>query len=110
MKKLKSRKRYRTAPTFIWASLNRLLRRHTRVLRHDESTGAPPPLHWSPCHESTIHRFKATMACPMGHVLTLRSHIIRSDGTVTPSVVCPTEDCAFHAYVRLSNWTFGLIR
>ena len=50
------------------------------------------------------------MACSKGHVLTLRAHLIRPDGTVTPSVVCPKEDCAFHAYVRLSNWTFGLVR
>lgn len=109
MPEQKPRKRLLAEPLFSWGFLNRLWRRHTRVLRYDSSLGAPPPMHWSPCHESTIHRFKATMTCPRGHVLTLRAHVIRPDGKVSPSVVCPTRECTFHAYVRLANWTFGLI-
>jgi hypothetical protein len=104
------RKRHVNERVFGWASLSRLLRRRIQIQRYDQPAGALPPLHWSPCHTSTIHRFKATMTCPNGHVLTLRAHIVRPDGSVAPSVVCPVDDCAFHAYVRLSDWTFGLIR
>ncbi len=86
-------------------------RRHrVNIHRHGEFTDRPPPLHWVPCHPATIHRFKATMACPAGHVLTLRIHSIKSDGSLAPSVVCPVERCTFHEYVRLADWTFGSIR
>jgi hypothetical protein len=47
------------------------------------------------------------MACPSGHVLTLREHSIEEDGTVVPSVVCPNTGCRFHNYVRLVGWSFG---
>lgn len=85
------------------------LKRRVRIHKYGNITDRPPPLHWAPCHASTIHRFKATMTCPHGHVFTLRIHSIKRDGSVVPSVVCPAEDCSFHAYVRLSDWSFGLI-
>ncbi len=94
-----------------WHFINRLLRRRVRFGRcRDASCSPPPPLHWSPCHPSTLWRFKATLSCPNGHLLTLRQHFIRSDGLVMPSVVCLAENCTFHAYVKLSEWTFGNIR
>jgi hypothetical protein len=68
------------------------------------------PLHWAPCHPSTRSRFKATMACSRGHVLTLRGHAIAENGDVMPSIVCPHGGCRFHAYVRLSGWSFGLMK
>lgn len=43
------------------------------------------------------------MGC--GQPASLTGHEIASDGTVTPSVVCPYEDCDFHDYVRLIGWT-----
>jgi hypothetical protein len=62
---------------------------------------------WTPCHPSTAHRFKASMVCSHGHVLTLGSHSISANGDVWPSVVCPTPGCHFHEYVRLKGWTDG---
>lgn len=69
----------------------------------------PPPLTWKSCHPSTIARFKAELTCPNGHGMTLKGHVIRSDGTVTPSVVCPMPGCNFHEFVRLIDWKFGQI-
>jgi len=77
------------------------------VSRHNKVCADPPPMHWSPCHPSTMRRFKASMTCPYGHGLTLREHSIGADGEVSPSVVCPTRGCSFHEYVRLDKWSFG---
>lgn len=46
----------------------------------------------------------AIACCPHGHVASLYDHEIASDGTVTPSVVCPTPGCSFHDQVRLVGW------
>jgi hypothetical protein len=73
------------------------------------SEGKIAPLRWAPCHPSTRSRFKATMACSRGHLLTLGGHVIAENGDVTPSVICPHQGCRFHAFVRLSGWTFGLL-
>lgn len=89
---------------------DRVLHRPVEIRKYGGFTERPPPMHWVPCHPSTIRRFKATMACPEGHVLTLRIHTITPDGTVAPSVVCPGRGCSFHAYVRLVDWTFGFVR
>lgn len=80
------------------------------VKRHFVEHGTPPPLNWTPCHPSTIQRYKATMACPAGHTFTLNGHSVSEDGTLAPSVVCPVATCKFHAYVRLENWSFGSMR
>ncbi|SRR5258707_3292393 len=88
---------------------NRPSRPRVQIRRFDDVVDRPPPLHWVPCHPSTIHRFKATMACPAGHVLTLRIHTIKADGSVMPSVVCPVAGCSFHDYVRLADWSFGSV-
>jgi hypothetical protein len=36
---------------------------------------------------------------------TAEGHDIASDGTVSPSVVCPYPDCAWHTFVRLADWS-----
>lgn len=77
------------------------------VKRHLVEQDTPPPLYWTPCHPSTMRRYKATMACPEGHTFTLNGHSVSEDGTLEPSVVCPVVACKFHAYVRLENWGFG---
>ena len=47
----------------------------------------------------------ASLVCPECEKLAvLTGHNIKSDGTVTPSVVYPTEGCNFHEYVTLNNW------
>lgn len=67
----------------------------------------PPAGSWSPCHPSTMIRFKASMTCPEGHGLTLKGHHIFADGRVHPSVICPVPSCSFHEFVTLKGWTFG---
>lgn len=84
-------------------------RRRLDIQRCAEDMGSPSPMQWAACHPSTRKRYKATMTCSNGHVLTLRGHVIEQDGTVSPSVICPKKGCSFHAYVRLANWTFGRI-
>ena len=33
-----------------------------------------------------------------------RGHTIASDGTLSPSLVCPFPPCTFHEFVRLLDW------
>lgn len=96
-----------------WQRIAHYFRRHvdhTVVITRTDAADRPPALHWTPCHPTTRARFKASMACSSGHVLTLRAHRIAPDGRVAPSVVCPMHGCAFHAYVRLEDWSFGAVQ
>jgi len=34
----------------------------------------------------------------------LNEHKVDKHGNVTPSVVCPYEDCNFHEWIRLDGW------
>ncbi len=46
----------------------------------------------------------ARIRCPgCGEFGSLENHEIAADGSVSPSVVCPT-DCGFHELVKLENW------
>lgn len=48
----------------------------------------------------------AVVRCPeCGTCATLTGHAIAADGTVTPSLACPTEGCTFHVYAVLEGWT-----
>ncbi len=48
----------------------------------------------------------ARMKCGSCHATaSLADHRIESDGTVKPSVVCPTENCTFHEMAVLKGWT-----
>ncbi len=98
----------------VWNSLRTFAFWRPRVRRLDAHrfgnyTDRPPPMHWSPCHDSTRARFKASFTCPNDHTLTLRVHAVSHDGAVAPSVVCPDAGCRFHAYIRLLEWDFGSI-
>lgn len=47
----------------------------------------------------------ASVTCPKcGGLATLTDHNIDSNGGVTPSLVCPYDDCDFHDYVVLKGW------
>lgn len=47
----------------------------------------------------------ALFCCPKcGKPASLSGHTIMEDGTVNPSVVCPTEGCAFHEFIQLEGW------
>ena len=86
------------------------VRGRVAIRRFAAVSADPPPMHWAPCHPSTVRRFKASMTCPNGHGLTLRGHSIASNGDVSPSVVCPELGCAFHEFVRLKRWSFGAMQ
>lgn len=47
----------------------------------------------------------ALACCPdCGKIASLSGHTIADDGKVSPSLVCPTDGCGFHAFVRLTPW------
>jgi hypothetical protein len=47
----------------------------------------------------------ATLSCPAcGKGASLSDHDIDPNGLVSPSVVCPHKDCAFHDYIVLDGW------
>lgn len=47
----------------------------------------------------------ATVTCPeCGKVASLSDHQIGDDGTVSPSLLCPYDDCNFLEYVQLEGW------
>ena len=71
--------------------------------------GEPPPMHWKSCHPRTRPRFKAQMTCARGHAIVLSGHTISAQGEVRPSVVCRTPGCDFHDWVRLKDWTDGVL-
>ncbi len=49
------------------------------------------------------HEGRVWLKCPPnGHVGRLDDHTIHPDGTVRPSVECPS--CAFHEEVMLEDW------
>ena len=45
------------------------------------------------------------LACPNGHLATVRSHTIAADGTVSPSLLCFMEECGWHVFGRLEDWS-----
>lgn len=63
-----------------------------------------PPLHWVGAMPASGQR-TALVACWGGHVASLSRYTIATDGTVTPSVVCPEHGCLWHEVVRLEGWT-----
>lgn len=43
--------------------------------------------------------------CPNCGKTGILDHDVDDDGTVQPSVECPTKGCDFHEHVRLLGWT-----
>jgi hypothetical protein len=73
--------------------------------RDDLGIGEPQNgMFWRPLQKSDGSQ-TAWFRCPKGHLGMLSAHTIGADGTVTPSVVCPTEGCGFHEYIKLKDWT-----
>ena len=59
-----------------------------------------------------LHKDKRTVAvcCPgCGGPFCLANHTIATDGSVSPSVVCPQtpggQPCGFHEFIRLEGWS-----
>jgi hypothetical protein len=50
----------------------------------------------------------ASLTCPeCENLAVLIDHEIKADGSVNPSVVCPTDGCKFHEFVILKDWKRG---
>lgn len=48
----------------------------------------------------------ASVRCPQCQQWgTLEDHTIEPDGSVSPSLDCPTDGCQFHEFVELENWS-----
>jgi hypothetical protein len=48
---------------------------------------------------------KVWVACPGCGLMAMLDHEVAADGTVTPSLDCPEQRCAFHEWVRLEGWS-----
>lgn len=72
------------------------------VLSRDLAFQAPA-LTWKPLRKADGSR-SALIVCRRGHAGTITNHEIGIDGTVYPSVVCATEGCDFHEFIRLVGW------
>lgn len=47
----------------------------------------------------------ACVTCPnCGNAMSLKEHTIAENGIVSPSLICPTENCSFHEFVHLEDW------
>lgn len=50
----------------------------------------------------------AQLRCPTcgqtAYLDSVSGHSIDADGFVQPSVVCPTDGCGFHEFVKLGEW------
>ncbi len=49
-------------------------------------------------------KITARVECPGCKRTFALDHTITEDGTVTPSLDCPMEDCQFHDFVKLEEW------
>lgn len=80
------------------------------VLAHADKAGRAsiPPLTWDYWMWGATEPYQRTaiVACDQGHVGTAspRIHSIATDGTLTPSWVCPFEGCTWHEFARLEGW------
>lgn len=61
------------------------------------------PLTWGPVIEQPGGPVVgARVTCPNRHSAQLDNHVIHTDGTVSPSAVCPF--CDFHEFIILEGW------
>lgn len=42
--------------------------------------------------------------CPNNHASVMLDHVIKDNGQVIGSVLCPEPGCGFHEFVQLENW------
>ena len=61
---------------------------------------------WRGIERSEGKERSAIVRCSNGHIGRLWDHEIASDGVVTPSLVCPEDECDFHEWVKLVGWKY----
>jgi hypothetical protein len=60
---------------------------------------------WTYIHRGTGQKPSAEICCPdCGRGGSLLSHDINDDGIITPSLVCPHDDCGYHEWGILKGW------
>lgn len=79
--------------------------RYTKASPGDEIPGT-----WMPIPEDNEFKRrrgeKAEICCrKCGNVTAIRTHRVSTDGTVTPSLVCPINSCDEHVFGVFENWT-----
>lgn len=62
------------------------------------------PGEWKPAIDASNGKRSASIVCPLCKQRSWLDHAIADDGTVSPSIVCPTEGCTFHVAGRLLSW------
>jgi hypothetical protein len=88
---------------------------HALVERNQSGKEQPPACTWDyffldliPAeHRARYAQYVAFATCAHGHccMINREVHSIGSDGTLTPSYVCPVAVCGFHEHVRLDGWS-----
>jgi len=70
--------------------------------------GQPIPNAGEWCVITNVHRVPPTrepcIGCPICGCHAALDHDVADDGTVTPSLVCPQDDCSFHDWGILEDW------
>lgn len=61
-----------------------------------------PPGHWIPV--TLDGRKTAIVACALCGQHAYLCHEIAADGTLSPSLVCPADGCAWHVFAKLDGW------
>lgn len=56
---------------------------------------------WEWSADKTFVSFTCPLCAKLG---ILDDHTIDDDGSVYPSVECPTEGCSFHEFIQLEGW------
>lgn len=74
------------------------------VIRLERSSERPPPRGtWLAILIDGVRSARVTcLDCGKSYAL---DHEIAADGTVTPSVACPTDGCKWHVHIVLDGWS-----
>jgi hypothetical protein len=73
------------------------------TLHYDQKLSQP--LTWA--GGKNEHGRTALAKCGNGHISSLSGHTIDDKGHVTPSLVCPYDECNWHEVVTLEGWNNG---
>jgi hypothetical protein len=59
---------------------------------------------WALVRDYVTGKKSASVECPKCGNMYYLDHTISDDGNVTPSLVCPFDNCDFHEFVVLEDW------
>lgn len=68
---------------------------------HHSRLSEPGTWHFSETPEGHV----VTICCPQcGTLGVLEDHFISPEGDVVPSIICPNDECKYHAFIYLTGW------